>query len=182
MRLLVTANELWENVWASMGDFVSNDTVQNIWAMLDNAAVGIFIIVFFKYILPKLKENEANKALIEELTALFKTSMAAIDQNVQQYTGINLGLERKMDVMLESFNIAFTDSSIGITAKRIINKIIVGVLAGTPIDISLEMASLDKAGKDIVQDVKTKADAFIEETKISALSQLEERATKRMVN
>ena len=48
MRLLVTANELWENVWASVGDFVSNGTVQNIWAALDNAAVGIFIIVFFR--------------------------------------------------------------------------------------------------------------------------------------
>ena len=61
---LVTAAELWTSATGGLETFFSYPLVQYLSTWLDTGIIAVGSIIFFKYILPKLRENEKNKEYI----------------------------------------------------------------------------------------------------------------------
>ncbi len=176
MNLLVTANELWLNFWGGINTFLEYPVVQSMGTWIDTGIVGIGAVIFFKYVLPKLRENEANKKLIIEMEDKFNKFVEVADASVIKLTGINLNLEEKVAKLGEAFNVAFMDSNIGIKAKGIINSILQSVITGAPINVSAAVQELANEGVSVTEDIVDAFKEAVDGVEESALSQLERDA------
>ena len=112
--------EIWNDITNGVAGFLNHPLVDSLGVWMDNAFVGAAIIIFFKYVLPKLRENEANKQTIKEMKALFEQTMITVDTTIKGMTGVNLGLESKTNALLEVFDTAFKDSNIFILENEFI--------------------------------------------------------------
>ena len=170
MMVLVSVSEAWTNFWNSFDFILTNPTTQSVLAILDNTAVAIAIVVFFKYILPKLRENEANKKLIKEMQEEFTKFVMFANDVLTRTTGVNMEIDTKFAALADAFNTAFQASGIGTVAKRMINGILTDIINGNPIKV--DITELEGEAKSTVEEVKQAAENLTEELKTTALDAL----------
>lgn len=176
MNLLVTAPELWQTIWSGLGDFWSNEYTQMVFGYLDTTIFGIAIVVFYKYIGPKIMENERLKKEIQEKDKMFEDFLGKIDERMDRVFGLNVGFKADFIALKEAFNVAFSNSNLTVAAKTLIKTILEGVISGKPIDISDELEQLGDVGRAAVNEVREKAEAIAADNKEVALSALEQLA------
>lgn len=172
MKQLATATEIWNDTINGVQSFFDSSIVQTVGPWLDNAIIAILAIVFFKYILPALRENEANKKLVEELQATLASVVKITNDAIITMTGVNLNLEDKLIKLSQAINIAFLDSNISITAKNLVNTILQSIITKTPINISDQLEDLSDEAVSLIKEVQVFAEEALEEITDTALDEL----------
>lgn len=171
---IADAPNAWQVFWESVGDFFANDTVQGIAAWADKFIYALILTIFFKYILPRLMENERNKKIINETDQKFQNFLEQLDTKLNSSFGINLGLKQDMLALKEAFRVAFQEVNIGPAAKLLIGTILQNMIEGKPIDISDELDELGEEAAAAVTSFTESAQQIFEENKQTAYNQLKE--------
>jgi len=172
MNLIVTATELWASIEAGFTAFITHPAVKQVGIWLDNGMVVAAIIVFFKYILPKLRENEANKERAEIAEANLAKITSVVDTFLQKLTGIEFHIEDRVNGLIQVINTAFQNSNLDTKAKVIIGTVVQQMLLGQPVDLAGAAAALGDDAKATLDEATQAVTAILQDTKQSAVQQL----------
>ena len=176
--MLVTLADRWANFWAPFIEMArDSEVLQGIGGFIDTVTIPVVILVYFKYIAPRLaKANFVNKQF-NQVVAIAER----LDGKMEKVIGVNMNLKQDMLTLRDAFGIAFKNSKLGTHAKNYLTEVLAGIRDGRKVDPTEFLEDATEDTKQAVKEFVEMAENLASEKRMTALQQLEEQLRLQVI-